>query len=101
MAAGDNVGSNESVNDAAFLTIQPSAGRSYKVRNVYLPSGTYEIYSSDGTNDTKVDAITPPANGQILTNLDWCVTNAVFVKIKNTSGGARRMQWDGVWSAGA
>jgi len=91
MAAGDVVAAHSSVEDDAYLTIQAGAGAEWTVHNVYTP-GAAELYRTDGSNDILIDSV---EDGGWF-GYFFHVTNSYYLKVKNTSGGAQYMGYDGV-----
>ncbi len=96
MAQGDAViGSVTSVNAAASLTVQPTAGVTWLLKNIQY-SGAVEIYMSDGTNTILVDS--DGANGQML-GMNYLLSNTQYLTIKNVSASAIFVRYDAVvWS---
>lgn len=85
-------GGPTSVAAAAFLTIQPAAGVEAVIANVYH-DGPVELYFSDGTTDLKHDSDTA---GGVFRALGANVTNARYLKVKNTDTVARNIAYDGI-----
>lgn len=95
MAAGDvfQVGPT-SVNDAAFLDIQPGAAVEWVIHNVYVPEGTaVEFEYFDGTNLISFDS--DDVDGSRF-NQNWHATNGTWVRVKNVSGAAAFLAADGM-----
>ncbi len=93
MAAGDVFsGGPTSVAAGAFLTVQPGVGVEAVITNVYHEAEV-ELYFSDGTNDVKFDADTA---GGVFRNLNCQVTNARYLKVKNTNAAAKLIAYDGI-----
>lgn len=95
MAVGDTVTViPTSVSAGSSLTIQPGSGVEWIVHNIYVPSSaTIEIYRTDGSNPILVDGNTGGYLGY------WFhLTNTNYMTIKNTTGGAIYISYDGVIS---
>lgn len=81
-----------SVANNASLTIQPGAGVEWLIKNLFYGAAC-EIYLSDGTNTIKIDS-DGSAGGRF--GLSILLTNAVYLTIKNVSGGAAYFSYNGV-----
>lgn len=92
MAVGDVQTTISSVANNAFLDIKPASGVEWSIHNV-LYGASMELYKTDGTNSIKVDSDTT-AGGRIGVYLHC--TNSVWYQIKNVSGGAAILSYDGV-----
>jgi hypothetical protein len=92
MAAGDIVGNTESVNDAAYMTIQPGAGVDYNILAL-IWSASVEIYLYDGVNEAGPVSATG-AGGWPGVSIP--VNNADYLRVKNVSGGVQIMGWRGI-----
>jgi len=92
MAAGDVVSGHASVNNGAYLDIQPGAGAEWIIHNLFY-GGAAEIYRTNGSNDVKIDSDT--ALGCMMGRC-FHVTNSIYLRIKNVSGGAVYCGHDGV-----
>ena len=92
MAVGDVTSALSSVANNAYLDIQPAAGVEWVVHNLYH-KGSAELYISDGSNEIKVMADTSESGwlGYYL----HC-NNTLYYRIKNISGGAIYLGYDGV-----
>lgn len=95
MAVGDKVASIVSVvANTGTLDIRPTAGIEWTVHNIYYNAGTtIEFYKTDGTNAIKFDSDT--SAGARLGAVFHC-TNTQWIQIKNTSGAAVLVGYDGV-----
>jgi len=92
MAAGSVVTNLESVADDAYLTIQPAASNEWCINNLYY-AGAVEIYRYDGTNSILIDS--PTAAGALL-GCNLRCTNGDYVRVKNVSGDAAILGYDGI-----
>jgi hypothetical protein len=91
-ALNQTVNAYSSIANNAFLTIQPPSTEEWVVFNIYAPVGTStELYVSDGTTDTKID--TDNTGG--WRNYKFNVANDQFLKVKNVSGSAAYLGFDG------
>ena len=91
MAVGDVVAAHSSVDNGAYLTIQAGAGIEWTIHNIYTP-GDAELYRTDGTNDILLESVADAG----WFGYFFHVTNSYYFKVKNTSGGAQYMGYDGV-----
>jgi len=91
MAVNDVVTAHSSVADTASLTIQPGTGAEWLIKNIYF-GGAVELYRTDGTNAIKIDA--DPSAGRLSGS--WLLTNGVYLALKNVSGGAAYLGYDGM-----
>lgn len=93
MAAGDAVCSDvTSISDTAYMTIQPGAGVEWVIHNISVPNDkAVELYYYNGTNEIKVDANTGGWIGYFF----HC-NNTRYYRVKNVSGGAVYMAYDGM-----
>ena len=85
-----------SVAAGAYLTgdIRPASGSEATVHNIYSNQATQvEVY--DGTNSLIVSA---PAGTTSWLGYVFHVTNAVYLRVKNTSGSTALISFDGVYS---
>jgi len=92
MAVGDVINGHSSVANDAFQTIQPGSGVEWCVHNIVY-AGAMELEYFDGTNTIKLDA--DSAFGARL-NLCLHCTNSKYYRVKNKSGGAMYIGYDGV-----
>lgn len=81
-----------SVANGSSLDIQPSTGVEWVIHNLYW-GGAVELYWTDGTNTIKFD--TDSSTGGRLGTVFHC-THSTWVRIKNVSGGALSLGYDGV-----
>lgn len=95
MAVGDVVTGISSVAaTTGVLDIRPATGVEWTVHNIYYNAGTtIEFYKTDGTNAIKFDSDTTA--GARLGAVFHC-TNTQWIQIKNTSGAAVLVGYDGV-----
>ncbi|MEA1957608.1 MAG: hypothetical protein U9N01_04555 [Euryarchaeota archaeon] len=94
MAKGDAIGNLASVNAAATLTIQPPSGKEWIVHNIYFEAEV-EVYLVRGANELLfADAA---AKGS-LSAYFFHLTNAQYIKVKNTNAAAKLVGYDGVES---
>jgi len=97
MAVGDVYADLQSLADDAELTIQPAAGAEAVIHNAYY-GGAVEFYRKDGT-DTVMFESDAAAGARI--GMCWHVTNGQYLTIKNVSGGAAIVGFDGVYTKAA
>jgi hypothetical protein len=91
MAIGSSVITHSSVANSAVLTIQPTAGAVWVIQNLYM-GGAWEIHRTDGTNDITIMA---GVTADSIQNRDMLVSNTIYLTLKNVSGGAIYMGYDG------
>ena len=92
MALGSVISSQQSIEDAASLSIKPTTGNEWVIHNIYVPNGSdVELYWTDGTNDTLQDT-----NDGAWLNYHFHVTAGYYLKVKNVSGGAIYIGYDGI-----
>jgi hypothetical protein len=80
--------------DAGTLDAQPAAGGEAVIHNIYH-GGAVEIYFNDGTNTVLIDSA---AAAGVMSWLCYHVTNAKYITIKNVSGGAADVGYDGMYT---
>lgn len=96
MAAGDIYQAGPtSVANAGFFAIQPSAGTTVVVHNIYY-AGAVELYYFDGTNSILFDS-DATAGGRL--NLRHHCSNTKYVRAKNVSGGSILIAADGLFTS--
>lgn len=83
-----------SIANNAFLTIQPAGANEAVLHNVEY-GGAMELYKTDGGNSIKIDSDTVAGSRQ---GLFLHATNAVYYQLKNVSGGAVNMSFDGIYT---
>lgn len=94
MAIGDTVSALTSVADDAYLDVQPGVGAEWIIHNIFCPNDAdIELYVSDGTNSVLIDTNT----GGYM-NTRFHPKNAIYLKIRNVSGVAAYLGYDGVVS---
>ncbi len=82
----------QSVNDGAFLTIQPSTGEEWLIKNIYH-GGAAELYKYDGVNEVLVDSDTESGS---WIGWQFFATDNIYYRVKNVSGGAALIGYEGV-----
>jgi hypothetical protein len=92
MAAGDIKSAKQSVADDGLLDIQPASGEEWVIHNIYY-AGAVELYVKDGTSSFKFDA--DASYGAKLCMAYHC-TNTQYISVKNVSGGAALIAYDGI-----
>lgn len=94
MAAGDvkaNVASVAAT--TGTYDIKPPSGEEWVIHNIYYNGGTVEFYRADGTNLLRFDSDT--TQGARM-GIAYHVTNTQWVQIKNISGSAVLVGYDGI-----
>ena len=94
MAVGDTYSDLQSLADDAELTIQPAAGSEAVIHNAYY-GGAVEFYRKDGVDTVMFDS---DAAAGARYGMCWRVTNGQYMTIKNVSGGAIIIGFDGVYT---
>lgn len=92
MAVGDVASAHSSVSNGSSLTIQPGSSIEWVLHNIYY-GGAMELYRTDGSNTIKI------ASDDLLGCLGGlCLhaTNSIYYSLKNVSGGAVYMGYDGI-----
>lgn len=94
MAAGDiKQWGPTSVANNLFLDLQAGVGEEISVNNVYVePAKAVEFYYYDGTNSIKFDSDSVEGSRY---SLNWRVSNTIYIRVKNVSGGAIFLAADG------
>lgn len=93
MAAGDvSSALSPAVANNAFLDLQPAAGVEVVVHNIYY-EGAVEFYFYNGVQDIKFDA---DATAGARLNVRHHCTTVNRIRIKNVSGGAQDISYDGM-----
>ena len=72
--------------------MQPAVGAEWLIKNLYY-GGAVEIYRTDGTNSIKIDS-DGAAGGRF--SASFLLTNASYMTIKNVSGVAAYISYDGL-----
>jgi hypothetical protein len=92
MAVGDVVTIiPTSVANNGFLDIRPPSGQEWTIQNLEY-SGAVELYKTDGTTSIKVDSDT---SGGGMVGRYYNATNTVYWQLKNVSGSAANLSYDG------
>ena len=76
------------------LDAQPAAGGEAVIHNIYHESDI-ELYLNDGTNSFKFDSATGYG---VIQWLAFHPTNSIYITIKNVSGGAADIGYDGMYT---
>lgn len=95
--AGELLNSLESVAAGQYMTIQSTTGQEWIIKNINFGNITAEIYQTDGTNNILVDTVVGTSTGGSY-KCDFRCTNTKYYRVKNTSGGAVYIGYDGVRS---
>jgi hypothetical protein len=92
MAVGDTFNGLSSVSSGSYLDIQPSGTVEAVIHNIYHSSDVQLEYF-DGTNSVVFDS----ASGMgVYAKYSFHVTNAKRIRVKNTSGSAQLIGYDGI-----
>lgn len=76
------------------LDAQPAAGGEAVIHNIWF-GGAVEVYRNDGTNSVQIDSASAAG---VIEWLSYHVTNAKYITIKNVSGGAIDVGYDGIYT---
>lgn len=95
MAVGDVVAETISKDDNAYLDVQPGAGVEWVIHNIYY-AGAAELYKYDGSNTILFDS---SASAGAHLNVRIHLTNGDYMRIRNVSGGAAIVGYDGIITA--
>lgn len=85
MAAGDKfIVKTAALADAAYFTVQPSAGVEVVIHNVFVPAGSaISVTAYDGTNEV----VWHSGPGPLLFH-NIGITNSNYMRVQNNSGGS-------------
>lgn len=95
MAVGDAVvGGTYNLANNSTIDIQPGSGVEWLIHTIGSQSGkAIEVYYlENATNEVLVDSFT----GGSVHGLNWRITNGEILRLKNTSGGAALVFYNGV-----
>ena len=81
-----------SIASAASMTIQPSAGVEWLVKNIYY-AGAVSFYKTDGSNPILFDSDGTAGAKQ---GCSFLVTNTCYITVKNVTTTPFYMCWDGL-----
>jgi hypothetical protein len=91
MAVGDVVSAISSIPSGSYLDILPGAGAEWVIHNIYHASDI-ELHYFDGSNDITFDTETGTG---VYAKYAFHCNNSVRVRVKNTTGGAALIGYDG------
>jgi len=93
MAAGDVVsGIHANVANNGVVDIRPGANAEWTIQNMYWSGGGIEVYKTNGTN--AVLFYSDSSRGGLF-NTIMNASNVEWIQIKNVSGGALNIGYDG------
>ena len=92
MATG-NLSVNNSTAGSGTMTIQPSSGQAYIVRNIIV-TGAATVEFFDGTTTVVVANLTA-SSPWLAAAYGLHLTNGCYIKVVDTSGASNPMHWDG------
>lgn len=92
MALGSIIQGLSVVASGGFLNIQASSGQEWVIHNVYH-SGAVHYQWYDGTTPLSFTSV---SCGNAETNLQFHVTNSIYVRIQNTTTVSQFIGYDGV-----
>jgi len=92
MAVGDVKNGLVSISANGSAVIQPPSGEEWMIVNITV-SGAASLYWTDGTTDVLIDSST---GGKTWANFKWFITNTLYLKVVDDSGGGINMVYDGV-----
>ena len=86
----------QSVNNAARLTIRPAAGKVWRVINIYFAHGgsvdTIKLHRVSAAGD--IVFRTNAADVYAFESAFWIVTNDIYLEVENATGSARLIGYD-------
>lgn len=92
MALGQMIGAIASIESGAYLNMKPPAGVEYVIHNITISAAvTFELYFTDGVNDILIED-----GDKSIVDVHYHASNALYYKVKNTSGTAALIGFDGV-----
>jgi hypothetical protein len=92
MASGDAVNGLESVNDSAFITIQPAAGVEWIIHNLFVPDGeSVDVYLTGSAGSILIMSVVTS-----LFQHNFHLTNTQYLTMQNVSGGILLLGYDGI-----
>ena len=94
MAQGQVVNALSSVSHTQFVDIKPGTGVEWAIHNIYYSGGNVDFYLTNGTDLLKFgsDSTAGTLSGDIV----FHVTNSIWIRVTNTSGGTLLIGYDGV-----
>ena len=93
MAAGDAVVAHSSIEDDAYLAVQPGAGVEWSITNIFYPDAvTLEWY--DGTNSIVFETTDAGVAG-VFAKFAFPCTNAKYLRVRNISGDTDYLGYSG------
>ena len=96
MAVGDVFEDfSANVANGDYLSVQPAAGYQAVVHNLFW-AGSVELYNQEGANQILYRTPAAGAGGDAF--YAYHVTNTHYIRIKNISGGAIHLAFDGVYT---
>ena len=92
MAAGQVIGTVQSVATGAFLDLRPAAGIEWVVQNIHHAAGA-EVYHITGSVSVRFMSDTGEGSWQ---GLVFRCSNAVYYRVKNTDAATKVISYDGL-----
>ena len=83
-------GTAEDVADDAYATIRPTEGQKLIITDIFH-DGAAELYHTDGTTEILVDS----GPSSFFLGHEFPITYDWYLKLKNVSGGAMDVKWEG------
>lgn len=92
MTRGDIVSVHSSVSNNTYLSVQPSGTIEWGIQNFYADEATsWQLFRTDGTNEILIRNVT----GVLQLPQPFNATNSIYFRMKNVSGSAAYMGYDG------
>lgn len=103
MAVGDVFANVESVDNDAYMTIQPASGAEAVVTYITVNGGgKVKISHYDGTNEAIIVDLSSAGGDAIpFSGQGFPVTNTDYLRVQNKSGGALIMGYAGYYTKAA
>ena len=94
MAVGDTYSGESSIAAGAYLDIQPAGTVEAVIHNIYHESDA-QLEQYDGANSLIFDTM---AGAGVWASFAFHVTNSIRIRVKNTTGAAKLIGYDGIVS---
>ena len=91
---GDTVSGLSSVTDGTYLDLLPVGTEEWVIHNISIDGGSMELHFYDGTLDVACDVA--PTTQTMYANMALHCTASRRYRVKNVTGSAKRICYDGV-----
>lgn len=92
MALGSTIQGLSGVGSGAFFSIQANSGQEWVVHNIYHQAGVHLQWY----NGTNVLSFTSIASANVETNLQFHVTNSIYIRVQNTTTASQFIGYDAI-----